>query len=635
METVKSTQEENELIIDTSKMSAGQRDALEVTESARESAWVNPSFVGDMFMGTFNPERLDPFPQQSPEDKAIGDKIVKEVISYLEKNVDPEQIDRDQAVPQQVIDDMMKMGLFALKIPKKYDGLGLSQVNYNRVMSAVSSHCGSTAVLLSAHQSIGVPQPLKDFGTEEQKKKYLPLFRKGAISAFALTEPSVGSDPAQMSTKAELSEDGTHYILTGEKLWCTNGLIANVIIVMAQTAPKIRNGKEIKQITAFIVEKDFGGVETVHSCELMGIRGIQIGVLRFNNVKVPVENVVLGEGKGLKLALTTLNTGRLTIPAACSGMGKQCLSIARRWGNKRVQWGAPIGKHQAVAEKLSHIASSTFAMEAITYLTSHWADQKNIDIRLEAAMAKMFCSETAWDVIDKTLQIRGGSGYETATSLKGRGADPYPLERMLREARINRIIEGTTEIMKLFLARETLDPHLRIAKDLIRPGVPLSRKLKATVEAGLFYVKWYPQQWFHFSIFNRHHTMGKLSKWYRFVEGNSHKLARTMFLFMMIYQARLERQQLLLGKLMEIGTELFAISATCAYAKSLYLKDPADKTPLKMAETFCLISKNKINNLYQSLWRNDDGKILKLSKDVLKGSLKWFEKDIVWVGPKE
>ena len=434
---------EEQTIIDTSKMSAAKASAMQITESARGVGGEQDSFAGLLFMGNFKPDLIYPFPTQTASEKQIGDELVAKVCDYLRNNLDADEVDASRTIPENVIKGMAEMGLFAMKVPKEYNGLGLTQVNYNRVMMAISSYCGSTAVLLSAHQSIGVPQPLKIFGTEAQKEKFLPQFREGKISAFALTEPEVGSDPARMETTATLTEDGKNYLINGTKLWCTNGLIADILVVMAQTEPKIlKNGQAAKQITAFIVEKEMPGIEVTHRCDFMGIRGIQNGVLTFKDVKVPVENIILGKGKGLKLALATLNTGRLTLPAAAAGMSKYCLKIVRDWGNEREQWGLPIGKHEAGSKKISFIASSTFAMEAMTFLTSHMADDPKLDIRIEAAMAKLFCSELAWKVIDETMQFRGGRGYEKASSLKERGEKAYPVERMMRDAKILQIYEG-------------------------------------------------------------------------------------------------------------------------------------------------------------------------------------------------
>lgn len=625
-------QAEDESVIDTSKMNADKADAMNLTEAARDNSLAQNSFAGQLFMGTFQANLIYPFPEQSDTEKQIGDKIVKQVCDFLIKHLDAEQVDATQLIPDNVIKGLIKMGLFAMKVPKKYNGLGFTQVNYNRVMMAISAHCGATAVLLSAHQSIGVPQPLKMFGTQAQKDKYLPQFREGKISAFALTEPEVGSDPAKMQTTATLTADGKHFMINGIKLWCTNGLIADVLVVMAQTPPKtLKNGKQLKQVTAFIVEKEMPGMQILHRCDFMGIRGIQNGLMKFTDVKVPVENIILGEGKGLKLALATLNTGRLTLPAAATGMGKYCLAVARDWGNERVQWGLPIGKHEAGAKKIAFIASSTFAMEAITYLTSHMADDPKLDLRIEAAMAKLFCSELAWEVVDTTMQLRGGRGYEKASSLKGRGEKPYPIERLMRDCRINRIIEGTTDIMKLFLAREAMDPHLKVAADLLKKNLPVGKKIQAGVKLAAFYSSWYPTQWLNSSLWSSHTELGKLAKHISFVESNAHKLARTIFHYIGLYQDRLERKQHILGLLMEIGTELFAMSATCSFAKSKLDANTDDLTPQYLADVFCLNSKRKIDRLFDELTNNDDDKENKLARSVLNGEMKWLEEGIPWV----
>ncbi|GLS90256.1 acyl-CoA dehydrogenase [Psychromonas marina] len=625
-------QHEQQSVIDTSKMNSEKAAAMQLAESARDNSKQQSSFAGQLFMGNFQEDLIFPFPTQSQAEKKIGDELVEQVCEFLINHLDAEKVDETRTIPPEVIQGLVDMGLFAMKVPKKYNGLGLTQVNYNRVMMAISAHCGATAVLLSAHQSIGVPQPLKMFGTEAQKDKYLPQFREGKISAFALTEPEVGSDPAKMETTATLTEDGKHFLINGIKLWCTNGLIADVLVVMAQTAPKtLSNGKQVKQVTAFIVEKEMSGMEVLHRCDFMGIRGIQNGLIKFTDVKVPIENIILGEGKGLKLALATLNTGRLTLPAAATGMGKYCLAVARDWGNERVQWGMAIGKHEAGAKKIAFIASSTFAMEAVTYLTSHMADDPNLDLRIEAAMAKLFCSELAWDVVDTTMQLRGGRGYEKASSLKARGEKPYPIERLMRDCRINRIIEGTTDIMKLFLAREAMDPHLKVAEDLLKKNLPVGEKLQAGVKLAAFYSSWYPTQWLNSSIWSSHPGLGKLAKHISFVESAAHKLARTIFHYIGLYQDRLERKQHILGLLMEIGTELFAISATCSFATSKLQENHDDLTPQYLADVFCLNSKRKIDRLFDELSNNDDNKENKLAKSVLEGDIKWLEQGVPWV----
>ncbi|MBL8012877.1 MAG: acyl-CoA dehydrogenase family protein, partial [Candidatus Omnitrophica bacterium] len=273
-------------------ISEEKRKSLEFAEDAREQEWKHPSFALKLFHGEVDFNLIHPFPQQTPEEKNAGDEYLVRMEKFLREKLDPNEVDRTYQISKEVMEGLGKMGAFAIKIPKIYGGLGFSQVNYNRVMHMISSYCGSTAVLLSAHQSIGVPQPLKLFGTEEQKKKFLPMFAEGKVSAFALTEPTVGSDPRQMKTIAAPTEDGKHFIINGEKLWCTNGVIADVIVVMAVTPSKVVKGKEIKQITAFIVETKTPGFEVVHRCSFMGLHGIQNGLLRFKDVKVPRENII-------------------------------------------------------------------------------------------------------------------------------------------------------------------------------------------------------------------------------------------------------------------------------------------------------------------------------------------------------
>lgn len=610
-----------------------KNEALQVTEEAREKEWLHPSFGAELFMGNFRPELMNPFPEQSEEERKIGDEVIDKLMDYLEKNLDPEEVDLKREIPKEVIQEMGKMGIFALKVPKEYGGLGFSQVNYNRLVMRVSSFCGGTAVLISAHQSIGVPQPVKLYGTEEQKKRILPLFRQGKISAFALTEIDVGSDPAQMSSEAKLSEDGSHYILNGTKLWCTNGTIADLIVVMAKTAPKIVNGKEKQQITAFVLDMKTPGVEVVQRCEFMGLGGIYNGMIKFTNVKIPKENLLWNEGRGLALALGTINVGRLTLPAACTGAAKQCLSIARRFGTSRVQWGMPVGLHEDGREKISYIAATTFAMEAMTWLTSHWADLGTVDIRIEAAMAKLFCTEELWKIVDLTLQLRGGRGYEKARSLKARGEEPFPVERIMRDCRINRILEGSTEIMKLFLAREAMDGHMKRAMPLLSKKTPFGEKVKTFFSALRFYGSWYPKH--RFPLKTRHFKeMGELESFYQFIDTSSHKMSIALFRAMVKYQKKLELKQLLLGRLMDIGTDLFAMSACCSYA--VHMADKMnDKGPLELARFFCTMASRRVDEKFDELQDNDDKMGNKLAEKVIEKNYRWLEEGIQWAGKDE
>jgi alkylation response protein AidB-like acyl-CoA dehydrogenase len=614
--------------IDTSKMSKGKADAMEVAEDSRQTTWELPSFSGELFMGRFRPELVWPFPAQNADDRRDGDEMLGRLEAFLAEKVDAEKIDLDQEIPAEVIRGLADLGLFGMKIPKEYGGLGLSQVNYNRAIALVASHCGSTAVWLSAHQSIGVPQPLKLFGTPEQKHEWLPKFAKGAVSAFALTEPDAGSDPAKINTTATPVEDGAAYLLNGVKLWCTNGLVADYIVVMARTPDIEVKGKMKKQITAFVVDTKTAGFKIEHRCRYMGIRAIQNGVIRFENLRVPKENILLGLGKGLKLALMTLNTGRLTLPAASSGAAKKCLAITRLWSAKRVQWGAPIAEHDAVAQKIAQMAAAAFTMESVTLYASALADKGGADIRLEAAMAKLFCSEWAWKIVDETLQVRGGRGYETEGSLRGRGEDSWPVERMMRDNRINLIIEGSSEIMRLFIAREALDPHLRVAGILVNPKAAKGKGelLSAAFKAGLFYAGWYPQLWL--PSLPGDGAYGRLAGHISWVRRTSKRLARNLIHLMALNGPALERRQVLLGRVVDIGVELFAVSCACARARHLAEQEGKPEA-IDLADEYSRMARRKVKELFKGLWCNDDKRRYKFSKAVMEGRYAWLEEGVM------
>jgi alkylation response protein AidB-like acyl-CoA dehydrogenase len=619
-------------VIDTSKMSPAQREALELTESAREAAQTERGFAGGLFMGRFNLARIHPFPLQSVDDRDHGDAFLRRLETFVKEHVDPDEIDRTGEIPQEVIDGLASMGAFGIKISPEFGGLGLSQTNYCRAGMKLGSYCGNLTALISAHQSIGVPQPLILFGTEEQKRRFLPRVAQGEISAFALTEIKVGSDPAKMETHAEPTLDGEAFILNGEKLWCTNGLKAGVIVVMAKTPPKMVNGKPKNQITAFVLEMNTPGIEITHRCRFMGLRALYNGVVRFTNVRVPRENILLGEGKGLRVALTTLNTGRLTLPAACVGLSKRCLAIARKWACERVQWGAPIGKHAAIAEKLARMAGEIFAMESMVLFAASIVDRdRTADVRLEAALCKLWATERAWEIVNDTMQIRGGRGYETAESLTARGEEPVPVERFLRDCRINMIFEGSSEIMRLFIAREALDPHLKIGGPVLNSQLQVSERVKSAIGALGFYGNWYPRQWlqpFDGEGIKEFHPV--LARHTRFAANASHRLARRLFHSMASYGPKLEREQVLLGRFVDIGTEIFAIATSCARAQAMLRTDENTKNDLlALADYFCSAARHRIDRLFYSIKHNVDLRGYKLAQRVVSGELSWLEEGIV------
>ena len=579
--------------------------SIAVAEDSRESNWKSKSFMAAMFMGDLDLSMCYPFPEQAAEDKAIGDEWVAKVDAWCSEHVDGEAIDSTGEIPAHVMRGLGELGLFGIKIPTEYGGLGLSQTNYMRLLATVARHCGSTVATLSAHQSIGVPQPLKLFGTKEQKEKYLPMLAKGAVSAFGLTEPSVGSDPAKMTTTATMTEDGKHWIINGEKLWCTNGVIADLYVIMAATPPIVKKGREIKQITAFIVERDTPGIEVMHRSRFMGLRALENGLIRFTDVKVPSENIICGEGKGLRLALTTLNDGRLGIPAITAGAVGELSGHLASWGKTRHQWGRNIGEHEAGCDKLARLGGGQYALQALSDFCAATSDRGDTDIRMEAAAAKMYNSEVGWDLMDTGLQFKGGRGYETGASLQDRGEPSLSIERAFRDSRINRIVEGTTDVMHLFLARESLDKHLKMALPLLSPKASLGAKAKALVTCGLFYARWYPMLWIGGLFTSFSHFDDDLAEHLRWIEGRTRKLARTLFHNMLRHGPKLEMKQLTLARIVDIGTELAVLALTASRAQSD--RDRGDRSTSLRALYWIGHRRETVNALFRELSHNSDG----------------------------
>jgi len=604
----------------TATEQVSERQARQVAEQAREAQWRQPSFGKELFLGRLRLDLVHPHPSGSAEARERGEAFLARLRDFCESNIDAAVIERDAQIPDEVIQGLKELGAFGMKIGTEYDGLGLSQVYYNKALMLVGSVHPSLGALLSAHQSIGVPQPIKMFGTDEQKRTWLPRCTR-EISAFLLTEPDVGSDPARLHATA--TPDGNDYVLNGVKLWTTNGVIADLLVVMAQV-PKSdghRGG-----ITAFVVEADAEGIVVQNRNAFMGLRGIENGLTRLNNVRVPAESRIGKEGEGLKIALSTLNVGRLSLPAVCAGSAKWCLKIAREWSRERVQWGRPVGEHEAVSGKIAFIAATAYGLEAMLELSSELADAGAHDIRIEAALAKLYGSEMGWLIADELVQIRGGRGFETAESLAARGERGVPAEQVLRDMRINRIFEGSTEIMHLLIAREAVDAHLSVAGDIIDPYADLKQKAKAATDAGKFYARWLPtlvtgkgQLPTSFSEF------GPLASHLRYVERASRRLARSIFYGMSRWQGKLEHKQRFLGRIVDIGAELFAMTAACVRAQ----RDRADGTAVELADAFCQQARVRAEQLFDGLWRNSDDFDRTLARRVLEGRYTWLEEGII------
>ena len=606
----------------------GYKEARAISEAAREKDWKLPSFGRGLYLGDFQPDLISPQPEMPADAVEKGERFLAALGAFLQDEVDPQAIERDGRISDEVIAGFKEIGALGMKVPEEYGGLGLSQVYYNRAMMLSGTCHSSVSTLLSAHQSIGVAQPLLLFGSEEQKREWLPKVCKTHLSAFALTEPGVGSDPARVSTIATPTEDGAGYVLNGRKLWMTNGTVADVLVVMAKVP---RSEGRRGGITAFIVPSATDGVEVEARIEFMGLRGIENAQTRFADVYVPKENVIGKEGQGLKIALATLNTGRLAIPAICAGVGKWATKVAREFASERVQWGKPIGEHDEVAQRIAFIAATAFGLEAMLDVTSRLADEERNDVRIEAAIAKLYGSEMGWQIVDELMQVCGGRGYETARSLEARGLRGVPVEQTLRDMRVNRIFEGSSEIMHLIIAREAMDQHLKVAGDLMEPEIKIAGKAKALGKAGAFYATWYPK----LALGSGHAPgsygeYGELAEHMRFVERTSRKLARSTFYGMARWQAGTEGHGAFLGRIVDIGAELFAMAAAVVYAQTAIKEHPerADETR-ELAEAFCTQAKHRTDRLFHDLWSNADQPNHKLALDVLKGRHTWLEEGVI------
>lgn len=598
-----------------------ERESRTVTEAARETEWTKPSFGRELFLGRLRLDLVEPWPTPTPEARARGEAYLTRLRAWVE-TIDDARIEREASVPDEVFAGLAEIGAFGMKVPEAYGGQGLSNYYYCKALALVGSVNGAVGTLLSAHQSIGVPQPVKVFGTDEQRRRFLPRVAGGEVSAFLLTEPDVGSDPARLATTATPTEGG--YLLNGVKLWATNGPVATLLVVIARVpAAEGRRGG----ITAFVVEGDSPGITVENRNAFMGLRGIENSVTRFHDVFVPAENVLLGEGRGLKIALTTLNTGRLSLPAMCVAATKWSVNVARGWAAERVQWGRPVGEHEAIATKLAFMTATSYGLEAMVDLCCLLADDDANDIRIEAALLKLYASEMAWRVADELIQIRGGRGYETAESQEARGERAIPAERLMRDLRIMRVFEGSTEIMHLFIAREAVDAHLSVAGDLIDAEASREDKLRALAKAGAFYAGWLPTLVAGCGVvptaFAEH---GPLAPHLRWVERATRRLARSLFYGMGRWQGRLEHRQAFLGRAVDIGAELFAMVAACLRARAERDEHPEG---VELADLFCRQARLRVESLFRALWENTDAADRRAARGVLAGRFAFCEDGVV------
>jgi len=605
------------------KHHATEAESREVAESSREKQWRKPSFMKEMFLGNLQMDMIHPFPNYGQAPRPEYEAFCAGLKQYLLDEIDPLEIDATGEFPEGIIEGLTAIGALGMNLPKEYGGQGFTKTEYCKTMLVSASYEGSLMGFLSPHQSVGVPECVKLFGTPEQKTEYLTRCANGEVSAFALTEHDVGSDPARLATSLETAPEGDAYILNGVKLWCTNGTVAKLLVVMARHS-------ETGKISAVIVETDWEGVKVDHRCHFMGLSALQNGVISFTNVRVPKRCLIGEEGAGLRIALTALNTGRLSVPYGSLGAAKKCLEVSRTWAAERVQWGKPLGEHEAISHMLSNMATKVFAMEAIGELACELTDRKTNDTRLESAAAKEYNTTRLWDIADDTMQIRGGRGYEKELSLLARGERAMPVERLMRDLRVSRIFEGASEIMHLLMAREAVDKHLQVAGAMIDPKAGLGTKLAALPKIAAFYAAWYPGRWFTVKGYFGYGEYGPLAKHVRYVHRTSMKLARQAFHGMLRYQAGLERKQAFLFRWVDIALELFAMTASISKANTMRTAGhPHADEAVALTDLLCRNGRMEIDRLFRELWKNHDDANSDLAKEVLAGKQHWLEAGII------
>ncbi|HSA63874.1 MAG TPA: acyl-CoA dehydrogenase family protein [Nitrospira sp.] len=553
---------------------------LERIEEARERL-VGDSFMTGLFAG--DPDfSLLATPDEPAEQKAAWEEFRPRLEDFLIHHVDPDEIDRTAKIPDAVITGLFSIGAFGMKIPKEYGGLGFSYQNYGRALMLIAGWSNILSLTVAVPQSIGIAMPVLLFGTEEQKRRYLPIVAREAVSAFALTEPLTGSDAANIQTEAVFDGNG-HYVVNGEKLWCTNGPIARYITLIARVPARrkeqgghsvwipVPEGKDAEQSvhTAFVLDMKTPGVQIRQRCQFEGCRGIENAHITLTDVHIPASNLIGEVGRGLKYALTILNVGRaVSIPAICLGMAKQAWQPTLDQANRRVTFQKPLAEWQTQRMRVGRMAARLFAMEALASVVWRLADQHRYDVRIEAAIAKIFSSETTIQFLKDAQTIFGGMGYETADSKRVRGEPAFGIEQLVRDAEMYRIGEGATDILRPFVAREALNMHLERAKDYLDERMSPTRRMSELARLIRFYVLWYARLWMP----RRLPSQGllqhpKVRSHLRFVERASRRLARSVLYTMLWHRQALRDEQGRQSRIEMVGEDLLLIAVTSLYAQ--------------------------------------------------------------------
>lgn len=621
---------------------------LEQIEAAREHL-SGASFMAGLYEGRPDFTLLLP-PDEPPEERAVGEAYGNVIRAFLAEQVDPDEIERTAKIPEKVLRGLFERGAFGMKIPKEYGGLGFSYKNYGRILTLIAGWSNILALTVAVPQSIGIAMPILLFGNEEQKKTYLPLVAREFISAFALTEPITGSDAANIATTAVLNAAGDAFIVNGEKLWCTNGPIARFVTLIARVpARRVRlngqlrwvpapEGKDADELvhSALILDMTAPGVRVKQRCQFEGCRGIENAHMTLKGVRISADNVVGEIGKGLKYALTILNIGRaVSIPAICLGMAKQAWQPTLDRAHARHTFQKPLAERQTQRMRIGRMAADLFAMESLAHLVWHLADQKRFDVRIEAAIAKIFCSERTIQFLRDAQILFGGMGYETADSKRVRGEPAFGIEQLVRDAEMYRIGEGATDILRPFVAREGLNRHLQRAQRFVDDRTTGASRLAEGLKLLRFYLPWYLGQWKPKPLPSRPECgHPKVEQALRWVERASRRLARALLYAMARHREHLRDDQGRQNRIEQIGEDLLVIAATALAAERL--ERTSGKTEAwELADEVVHQAQSRVDLNLQELLSNRDISVATLGRHALDVRYGWLSNGIIERGLNE
>ncbi len=545
-----------------------------------------------MFFGQIREDLIFPYPKLSADTSETVTMILDSLEKFGRDQVKSAEWDEKGELPREIVNQLAEMGLLGLAVPEEFGGIGLPQSGYARMMEQIGRVDGSLALTMGAHQSIGY-KALILFGTQEQKKQYLPKLATGQlIACYCLTEPGSGSDAASIKTRATLSADGKYYEITGNKLWITNAGIASFMTVFAKTEVT-ENGQKKDKVTCFMVDAPAEGIQVGPPEHKMGIRASWTNAVAFDKVRVPIENILGGFGQGFKVAMGVLNHGRLGLAAGCVGGVKSCIKASVEHANERVQFQKKISEFGMVQEKIARMMVNAYVAESMVYLTTSIIDRKDMDYSLESAIAKVFATEALWEAVDENIQIWGGAGY----------MKEYPYERWMRDARINRIFEGTNEILRAFIALSGMQGP---GQELAGLAEAIKYPLKGLGLASDFAIRKIKQNVVGEHMTKTHPALKKMAG---ILEEHAVEFATQVEVLLRRHGTQIHLRQFAQKRIADIAIDLYAMAAVLSRVTSaIETAGSVEKCELEysIADAFFMRAHRRVRGNFKAIDRNDD-----------------------------